>query len=99
MFLYDECDLMVDPTTYEKVICDIDSKIWLEAMQSKMESMYSNRVWTLVDPPDRIVPIRCKWIYKRKTGANGKVQTSTVRLIMQGIILIIICTNSSSKKE
>jgi len=60
MFLYGEGDLVFDPTTYEEGISNIDSKRWLEAMQEEMESMYSNQVWTLVDPPDGIVPISCK---------------------------------------
>jgi len=54
---------------------DIDSKKWQEAMQLEMESMHSNQVWTLADPPEGIVPIGCKWIYKRKIGLDGKVQT------------------------
>ena len=29
-----------------------DSAKWLEAMESEMESMYDNKVWTLVDLPD-----------------------------------------------
>ena len=29
-----------------------DSNKWLEAMKSEIESMYENKVWTLVDLPD-----------------------------------------------
>ncbi|KAL0402512.1 UNVERIFIED_CONTAM: hypothetical protein Slati_4281100 [Sesamum latifolium] len=43
---------------------DIDSDKWLEAMKSKMESMGSNQVWTLVDPPKDVRPVGCKWVYK-----------------------------------
>ena len=81
MFLYGESDLVVDPTTHEEVICDIDSKKWSKAMQSKIESMYSNQVWTLVDPPEGIVPIGSKWIFKKKIDADGKVQTFKARLV------------------
>ena len=49
-----------DPKTYNEVISDIDSEKWLEAMQSEIDSMHSNQVWTLVDPPEGIVPIGCK---------------------------------------
>ncbi|KAL0440187.1 UNVERIFIED_CONTAM: hypothetical protein Slati_2501700 [Sesamum latifolium] len=34
----------------EKVMSGIDSGKWLEAMRSEMDSMSSNKVWTLVDP-------------------------------------------------
>ncbi|KAK4381750.1 hypothetical protein Sango_2938200 [Sesamum angolense] len=33
---------------------DIDSDKWLEVMKSKMDSIDSNQVWTLVDPPKGI---------------------------------------------
>ena len=46
--------------------------------------MHSNQVWTLVDPPEGIVPIRCKWIFKRKIGADGNVETFKARLIVKG---------------
>ena len=54
---------------------DIDSGHWLEAMKSEMDSMLSNKVWTLVDPPKGTVLVDCKWIYKRKLGPNGEVMT------------------------
>ncbi|KAL0449173.1 UNVERIFIED_CONTAM: hypothetical protein Slati_1473700 [Sesamum latifolium] len=55
---------------------DIDSDKWLEAMKFKMDLMGSNQVWTLVDPPKGIKPVGCKWIYKRKLGADGRSQPS-----------------------
>ena len=46
--------------------------------------MYSNQVWDLMEPPERIKPIGCKWIYKKKRGADGKVETFKARLIAKG---------------
>ncbi|XP_052201562.1 uncharacterized protein LOC127807586 [Diospyros lotus] len=74
-FLYGDNGQDIDPINYKEAMSDIDSKKWLEAMQSEMKSMYSNQVWTLVDPLEGIVLIGCKWIYKRKIGLDGKVQT------------------------
>ena len=34
-----------------------------------------------MDPPEGIISIRCKWIYKRKIGADGKVETYKARLV------------------
>ncbi|KAL0416395.1 UNVERIFIED_CONTAM: hypothetical protein Slati_3471400 [Sesamum latifolium] len=45
----------------------------LEAMKFEMDSMGSNQVWTLVDPPKDIRSVGCKWVYKRKLGADGEV--------------------------
>ena len=73
-----------DPKTYDEVISDIDSEKWLEAMRSEIDSMHSNQIWTLVDPPEGIVPIGCKQIFKRKIGTYGKVETFKVRLVAKG---------------
>ena len=43
--------------------------------------MHTNQVWTLVNPTTRIVPIRCKYIFKRKIGSDRKVVTLKARLV------------------
>ena len=53
-------------------------------MKSELESMYSNNVLTLVDLPQGIKPIDCKWVYKRKKGVDGKVETYKARLVAKG---------------
>ncbi|KAL0315137.1 UNVERIFIED_CONTAM: Retrovirus-related Pol polyprotein from transposon TNT 1-94 [Sesamum calycinum] len=63
---------------------DIDSGKWFEAMKSKMDSMSSNQVWTLVDRPKGVRPIGCKWVYKRKIGADGEVTTFKAKLVAKG---------------
>ena len=40
-----------------------------------------------MDLPKSIVPIECKWIYKRKIGANGKVEIFKARLMVEGYSL------------
>ncbi|KAL0445800.1 UNVERIFIED_CONTAM: hypothetical protein Slati_1707900 [Sesamum latifolium] len=67
----------------EKPMFDIDSGNWLEAMRSKVDSMSSNKVWTLVDHP-RASSITCKWVYKRKLQADGEVTTFKARLMAKG---------------
>ncbi|KAI5335200.1 hypothetical protein L3X38_025333 [Prunus dulcis] len=75
---------MEDPETYMKAMLDIDSKKWQESMKSKMDSMYANQVWTLVDSLEGIVPIGNKWVFKRKKGSDGKVETYKARLVTKG---------------
>ncbi|KAA3473156.1 zf-CCHC domain-containing protein [Gossypium australe] len=50
-------------------------------MDAKMNSMKSNMVWELVG---LLVRIGCKWIYKKKTNAEGKVETYKARLERKG---------------
>ena len=73
-----------EPLTYTEAIMRRDSDKWLEAMKSEMVSMYSNQVWTLVDAPEGVTPIGCKWVYKKKIGADGQVETYKARLVAKG---------------
>ena len=53
-------------------------------MDQEIESMYSNLVWELVDLPEGFRPIENKWIYKRKKGLDGQVETYKARLVAKG---------------
>ncbi|KAM1050580.1 hypothetical protein ACFX13_033042 [Malus domestica] len=77
-------DTKEDPRDYTEAMSDIDSKRWQEAMKSEMDSMYQNQVWTLVDPPEGIVPVGNKWVFKRKIGVDGNVETYKARLVAKG---------------
>ena len=86
--LIDNGDLMLidqdEPQTYQDAMNSSDFERWLEAMKSKMESMYANQVWTLVNPPEGVKPIGCKWVFKKKIDVDGNVQTYKARLVAKG---------------
>ena len=73
-----------DPATYEEAMMSPDSEKWLEAMKSEMGSMYENQVWTLVDLPNDRKAIENKWIFKRKTDADGNITVYKARLVAKG---------------
>ena len=62
-----------EPTNYEEAMVSLDSGKWLDAMKSEIGSMHENKVWTLVDLPDDQQAIKNKWIFKRKTDADGNI--------------------------
>ena len=64
-----------DPASYLKAMASFDANLWQDAMDAEIHSMYKNGVWTLVDPPEGIKPIGSKWIYKRKRGPYGNVES------------------------
>ena len=72
------------PTNYEEAMMSPDSDGWLEAMKSEIGSMYENKVWTLVDLPDDRQAIENKWIFKKKTDADGNVTIYKARLVAKG---------------
>ena len=84
LHIHEEINHDDDPTIYEEALSDKDSSKWLEAMKAEIDSMYANQVWTLIDPPEGIIPIGCKWIYKRKIGTDGKVDTCKAKLVAKG---------------
>lgn len=56
----------------------------VDPSEKVMEFKYNNQVWTLVVPPKRVKPIGCKWVFKKKTGMDGKVNIFKVQLVAKG---------------
>ena len=56
----------MDPSNYNEAIQDKDVTFWQKAMNTEIESMYSNQVQTLVEAPNGVKPIGCKWVYKKR---------------------------------
>ena len=50
-------------------------------MKSEMGSMYENKVWTLEVLPEGRKAIQNKWIFKRKTDADGNVTVYKAQLV------------------
>ena len=50
-------------------------------MKSEIGSMYENKVWTLGDLPNDWQAIENKWIFKRKTDADGNITIYKSQLV------------------
>ena len=70
-----------DPSSYNEVIFDKHLRIWKNAMKVEMESMYSNHIWKLIEPLINVKSIDYKWVYKRKRGLDGLIETFKARLV------------------
>jgi hypothetical protein len=70
-----------EPVNYEEAMMSPDSGKWQDAMKSEMGSIYENQVWTLVDLPDGRKAIENKWIFNKKTDADGNVTVNKARLV------------------
>ncbi|RVW39978.1 Retrovirus-related Pol polyprotein from transposon TNT 1-94 [Vitis vinifera] len=57
-------EVNTEPVCYDDALQDKDADKWLVAMKSKMESMYSNQVWELVEPPKGVKPIGSYFDYE-----------------------------------
>ena len=49
-----------DPYTYKEAMDDVVCRHWQKAMQYEIESMFNNKVWSLVDLLKGIKTIGCK---------------------------------------
>ena len=43
-------------------------------MQKEMDSIYSNDVWDLVELPENRKLVGNKWVFKKKTKADGSIE-------------------------
>ena len=50
---------------------DKDVEHWTKAMESEMDSMYTNQVWNLVDKPEGIKPI-----YRLQMDLQNEIRTN-----------------------
>ena len=73
-----------DPLTYAEAMSSIDSALWEEAMVSELDSLKANNTWDLVDLPEGKKPISCKWVFKTKRDASGKVEKHKARVVAKG---------------
>eukprot|EP00253_Pinus_taeda_P033728 PITA_33728 len=63
-----------DPRTVKELVDSEDGKLWKEAMVDEMASLYKNDAWDLVEFLAGRKPIGTKWVFKKKTNAEGNVE-------------------------
>ena len=73
-----------DPRTVKEVLDSEDGKLWKEAMVDEMASLHKNEAWDMVELPAGMKPIGSKWVFKKKTNAEGKVEKYKARLVAKG---------------
>ncbi|GJZ82659.1 putative RNA-directed DNA polymerase [Tanacetum coccineum] len=72
------------PANYKEAMASSEAAKWKEAMKSKIQSMYDNQVWNLVDTTPGLKAVGCKWIFKKKTDMDRKVHMYKARLVAKG---------------
>jgi hypothetical protein len=50
----------------------VDANYWVKPMESELESINSNKVWTLVKAPNNIIHISCIWFLQEKERGGWK---------------------------
>ena len=73
-----------EPATVNEAMLSPEKKKWKEAMRKEMKSIKANKVWELVKLPKGKKTIGCKWVYKRKTHADGSLERYKAHLVAKG---------------
>ena len=83
-YVYAATDLQKEPQTVKEALNCSEKEQWEAAMQKDMDSIYTNGVWDLVDLPANRTPVGNKWVFKKKTKADGSIEQYKARLVAQG---------------
>eukprot|EP00253_Pinus_taeda_P012424 PITA_12424 len=73
-----------EPQTPGETVDSEDEKLWKEAMVDEMTSLHKNKAWDLVELPAGSKPIGRKWVFKKKTNAEGKLEKYKAQLVEKG---------------
>lgn len=52
-----------DPESFSQAMNCKESELWYNAMKEEMNSMKSNEVWDLVELPNGVKTLGCKWVF------------------------------------
>ena len=72
-----------DPKSVQEAINGPDASKWISAMRKEIDSMKTNKVWTLTEPKPNQKVIKSKWIFKTKLSPDGET-IYKARLVAQG---------------
>lgn len=75
---------IIEPQTYGAAIKSAESKNWQAAMEDEMTALKSNNTWCLVPLPVNAKTLDNKWVYRIKSGIDGKIIRFKARLVARG---------------
>ncbi|GKB51811.1 retrovirus-related pol polyprotein from transposon TNT 1-94 [Tanacetum coccineum] len=72
-----------EPTSYQEAVTSLKGPQWKAAIKSEIDSILQNHTWELVALPPGCKPLGYKWIFKKKTKANGTIDKCKARLVIK----------------
>lgn len=79
-----QANMVIEPKSISDALSSESKSHWVNAMKEEMSAMQNNNTWELCELPNGRNVIGCKWIFKTKTDASGKVNRYKARLVAQG---------------
>jgi hypothetical protein len=81
VYVSEEIQMEGDPASFEEAMRSAHSSKWLEAIEDKMRSMSTNKVWDLEEIPKWAKIVGYKWAYKTKCNSKGNIKRFKTRLV------------------
>ena len=76
--------LLEGPSTIREAMQCEDANKWEQAMDEEYKSLMANGTWELTPTPKTRRPIGCKWVFRAKKDATGRVVHYKARLVAKG---------------
>jgi hypothetical protein len=70
-----------DPQSYGEAV---GNPFWESSMQEEYNSLLENQTWDLVPLPSGRKLVRCRWVYRTKSIADGQISRYKARLVAKG---------------
>ena len=74
----------LDPSMIEEARARDDWAKWDEAILKELKSLEDARTWNVIECPDNVNIIGCKWVFKIKRTAAGEIDKYKARLVTKG---------------
>lgn len=74
------------PDTYADILKRQDKNEWLKAIDDEVKSMEYNNVWSIVERPTNVKPLKSKWVFRIKRDENERVSRYKARLVAKGFL-------------
>ena len=72
------------PQSWKEAMACLDSKLWAEAAQVKMDALIANGTWELVKLPKGCKEIGSQWVFLIKCKADGTIEQYKACLVAKG---------------
>lgn len=74
----------LDPRTVEEAQGRSDWPMWEEAMKKELDSLRAAKTWDVVERPAGKNIVGCKWVFRIKKDADGRIEKYKARLVARG---------------
>ena len=74
------------PSTIREAFASPQRILWQEAIFKELQNLSSHATWTLVDPPEGVRPLACRWVFSVKYSPDGSISELKARLVIKGFM-------------